>query len=262
MPAKITIEEMATFAKSRGFIYPNSEIYGGYTGFFDFGPLGVELKNNIKNQWRKRFVQQQNNVLGIDGAIITHPQVWKASGHVDSFEDILVECNKCKGRFRGDHLVELALNITANGISTKDIDTMIKENDIKCPTCGAIEWGHANEFNLMFTTNVGPRVTDTSKTYLRPETAQLIFINFKQIVDTCRVKLPFGIAQIGKAFRNEISPRDFLFRCREFEQMELEFFVHPKKANDCPYIKDVLSRSLNVYSADMQKKKQDHKGMT
>ncbi|MCX8146936.1 MAG: glycine--tRNA ligase, partial [Candidatus Woesearchaeota archaeon] len=198
--------------------------------FFDYGPLGVELKRNIENALWKRFVQSRSDIVGIDGSIITNPSVWKASGHVDCFEDIMLDCLKCKSRFRADHLIEDILKIKAEGLSAEDIDKIVKENKLKCPNCKSSLEG-AKKFNLMFETNVGPVKGNTS--YLRPETAQLIFADFKSVYDTSRVKLPFGIAQLGKAFRNEISPRDFLFRVREFEQFEIEFFIHPKKADDC-----------------------------
>ena len=257
----LSIEHMAVFCKKKGFVYPTGEIYGGMAGFFDYGHLGVELKNNIKAAWWKFHVQQREDVVGIDGAIITNPKVWAASGHVACFEDVMVECVKCRSRFRGDHLLENALKISAEGLKKEDITKLIQENAVACPECKG-KLADAKQFNLMFSTAVGPTASKDSAAYLRPETAQLIFTNFRLVQENARMKLPFGIAQMGKAFRNEISPRDFLFRCREFEQMELEYFVHPKKADDCPYIKDVLSHSLNVYSADMQKKKQGHKEMT
>jgi len=259
--ADITIDEMAVFCKKKGFVYASGEIYGGLSGFFDYGPYGVELKNNIKADWWKFHVQQRDDVVGMDGSIITNPKTWVASGHVASFEDILVECVKCKTRFRGDHLIEDTLKISAEGLKKDDISKLIKQNNIKCPKCkGDLE--EPKQFNLMFETNVGPVKSDSSKAYLRPETAQLIFNNFKLVQENARLKLPFGIAQIGKAFRNEISPRDFLFRCREFEQMEIEYFVDPKKTNECPYIDEVMSHKINVYSAEMQQKKQKHKEMT
>ncbi|PIN86579.1 glycine--tRNA ligase [Candidatus Woesearchaeota archaeon CG10_big_fil_rev_8_21_14_0_10_44_13] len=257
----ITIEDMAVFCKKKGFVYQSGEIYGGLSGFFDYGHLGSELKNNIKSEWWKFHVQQRDDIAGIDGSIITHPKVWVASGHVGCFEDILVECSKCKTRYRADHLIEDALKIAADGLKKEDINKLIKENSIRCPKCKG-EISEANQFNLMFDTNVGPIRSETSKAYLRPETAQLMFTNFRLVQENARLKLPFGIAQIGKAFRNEISPRDFLFRCREFEQMEIEYFVHPDKANDCPLIKEVLTHRLNIYSAEMQQKKQPHKEMS
>ncbi|MBD3313972.1 glycine--tRNA ligase [Candidatus Woesearchaeota archaeon] len=239
----LSIEDMAVFCKKKGFVYPSAEIYGGIAGFFDYGPLGVELKKNLEDQLWKRFVRSRCDVVGIDGSIITNPKVWQASGHVDCFEDIMLECTKCHHRFRGDHMIEDKLNINAEGISKEDVDKLIKENSIKCPDCKS-ELGKANQFNLMFDTNVGPVGENTA--YLRPETAQLIFTNFRLVQENARMKLPFGIAQTGKAFRNEISPRDFLFRVREFEQFEIEFFIHPKKTDDCPMINDVEAMEINI----------------
>ena len=244
---------MATFCKRKGFAYLNSEIYGGIAGFYDFGHLGVELKNNIKQEWWKTFVQQRDDVVGIDGSIITHPMVWKASGHVDGFTDVLIDCMKCGSRFRADQLIEDKLKIETSGISIEDITEKIKKNKIKCQKCGN-ELSSPKRFNLMFSTHVGPVETSSSIAFLRPETAQIIFANFKLVQENARLKLPFGIAQIGKSFRNEISPRDFLFRMREFEQMELEYFVNPEKQDECPYMNEVLGYELNVFSSEMQNK--------
>ncbi|MEK6984644.1 MAG: glycine--tRNA ligase [Nanoarchaeota archaeon] len=248
---KLTIDEMATFCKRKGFVYPDSEIYGGISGFYDFGHLGVELKNNIKQEWWKTFVQQRDDIVGIDGSIITHPMIWKASGHIGGFTDVLVNCKKCGARFRADTLVEEKLKIPTAGMTIEGLTAEIKEHKFRCQKCGG-ELGDVKKFNLMFTTQVGP-IQNTSIAYLRPETAQVIFANFKLVQENARLKLPFGIAQIGKAFRNEISPRDFLFRMREFEQMEIEYFVHPEKQEECLFIDEVLDYELNVYSAEMQK---------
>ncbi len=234
----LTIEDIAIFCKKKGFVYPNSEIYGSFSGFFDYGPLGVELKNNIKNAFWKTFVQQRDDVVGIDGTIISHPKVWKASGHVDSFTDYIYTCNKCKTMIKGDD-----------------------DKGIKCPKCNN-ELKAPKEFNLMFKTNIGPTETKENISYLRPETAQLIFTNYKLVQETARKKLPFGIAQTGKAFRNEISPRDFLFRSREFEQFEIEFFTHPKKVNDCPCIKEIENTKVNILTIENQQKNQEHKEIT
>ncbi len=249
---KLTIDEMATFCKRKGFVYPNSEIYGGIAGFYDFGHLGVELKNNIKKEWWKTFVMQRDDIVGIDGSIINHPMVWKASGHVEGFTDVIIDCKKCGLRFRADTLVADKLNIQTAGLSIEDISKKIKENKIKCQKCGS-ELGIPKQFNLMFSTNVGPMQSSSSVAYLRPETAQIIFTNFKLVQENARLKLPFGIAQVGKSFRNEISPREFLFRMREFEQMEIEYFVHPEKPDECVFIDEVMDYELNVYSAEMQK---------
>lgn len=199
------LDRIVSLAKRRGFVYPGSEIYGGLSGTWDYGPMGVRLKNNIKNLWWKKFVDDRSDMYGIDAAVIMNPRAWKAVGHVDGFTDPLTECAKCKRRFRTDHLPE--------NVESK-----------KCPECGG-QLGESRQFNMMFETHVGAVKDSSSVAYLRPETAQGIFVNFKNIVDSFHPKLPFGIAQIGKAFRNEITPRDFLFRVREFEQMEIEYFV-------------------------------------
>jgi len=234
----LTIEDIAVFCKKKGFVYPNSEIYGSFAGFFDYGHLGVELKNNIKSEFWKTFVHQREDVVGIDGAIITHPMVWKASGHIDSFTDYIYKCEKCKTMVKGEN-----------------------EQGMKCPKCKG-EMKNEGKFNLMFSTQVGPLSSSENISYLRPETAQLIFTNYKLVQDNARQKLPFGIAQVGKAFRNEISPRDFLFRSREFEQFEIEFFVHPKKVNDCPFIKEVENMKLNLITAEQQKNNKEHSQIT
>jgi glycyl-tRNA synthetase len=204
MDTEKTMEKIVSLAKRRGFIYQGSEIYGGLAGTWDYGPLGVALKNNIKRLWWKRFVDDREDMYGFDAAILMNQNVWKASGHVDGFADPLVECVKCQKRFRADHLSD-------------------KE---KCPDCGGA-LGAEKAFNMMFKTNVGAVQDETSVSYLRPETAQGMFVNFKNVLDSFHPKLPFGLAQIGKAFRNEIAPRDFVFRTREFEQMEIEYFVKP-----------------------------------
>ncbi len=242
----ITIEEMATFCKKKGFVFQNSEIYGGLAGFFDYGPLGVELKNNIKQSWWRTFVQQMDNIVGIDGAIVSSSKVWQASGHVDSFADIMVECKKCHSRLRADHLIEEQHKINAEGKALTEFKQIIDEKGLKCSNCPGKEFFDPSNFNLMFDVSIGAKDGETA--YLRGETAQIIFTNFKNVLDTSRIKLPFGIAQIGKAFRNEISPREFLFRVREFEQLEMEFFVHPDKVNDCPQIKHFLNLKLQVMS--------------
>jgi len=257
---KLTIEEMAVFCKRKGFVYPSSEIYGGIAGFYDFGHLGVELKNNIKKEWWKSFVMQRDDVVGIDGSIITNPMVWKASGHVDGFTDIMADCRKCGSRFRADQLIEDKLKIETHGMQIGEISKILNEKKLKCQKCGN-ELDEPKMFNLMFATNVGPVQSSSSNAFLRPETAQLIFANFRLVQENARLKLPFGIAQVGKAFRNEISPRDFLFRMREFEQMEIEYFVHPEKQEHCEFIDDVIDYELNVYSAEMQKQKKNMEKM-
>ena len=208
----VTMEQIVSLCKRRGFIYPGSEIYGGLSGAWDYGPLGVELKNNIKSLWWKMFVQQREDMYGLDAAILMHPRVWEASGHVSGFSDPLVECKKCKRRFRAD---QTAGPERSRGISV-------------CPECeGTL--GEVRQFNMMFKTQIGATEDPSAITYLRPETAGGIFVNFKNVVDSFHPKLPFGIAQIGKAFRNEIAPRDFIFRIRELEQMEIEYFVRPEE---------------------------------
>ncbi len=251
----ITIEDMARFCKEKGFVYQNSEIYSPSAGFWDFGPSGAELKNNIKREFWKTFVQSREDIVGIDGAIITDRKVWEASGHVDSFVDYLIVCKKCKNKVRADHLVNDKLKIDTNGMSMEKIGEVIKKNNLLCPKCSG-KFEKLQEFNLMFKTQVGP--FDGTVSYLRPETAQLIFTNFKLVAENSRKKLPFGIAQVGKAFRNEISPRDFLFRSREFEQMEIEFFTHPDKINQCPHFDDIKDMKINLLTAEMQNKNNLH----
>lgn len=255
----INIDELAVFCKKKGFIYPSSEIYGGMSGFFDFGPLGVELKNNIKAAWWKAHVHDRDDVTGIDGSIITNPKVWVASGHVGSFTDALLECSKCGFKTRADHFIEDKLHMDTAGLPLKQIDEIVRNHRLKCEKCGS-QFRDAEGFNLMFQTNVGPIAGSVA--YLRPETAQVIFADFRQVTDTSRLKLPFGIAQVGKAFRNEISPRDFIFRCREFEQMELEYFVRPDQVHKCPYLEEFKAYELMVYSAEMQEKKQEARNMS
>ncbi|MDP4012553.1 MAG: glycine--tRNA ligase [Candidatus Nanoarchaeia archaeon] len=255
----ISIADIARFCKEKGFVYQNSEIYNPLSGFWDFGPLGVELKNNIKSNWWKKFVQSREDVVGIDGAIFADKRLWEASGHIDNFTDALVECKKCKTRFRADQLIEDEIKMDVEGLSEEDLTQIIKKENIKCSKCQS-ELGDAKKFNMMFKTTVGPVEEKTNEVFLRPETCGLIFTNFRLVQENARLKLPFGIAQIGKAFRNEISPRDFLFRCREFEQMEMEFFTHPNKINDCPYYDEVKDIKINLFSAeDQSKAKKEHK---
>ncbi len=248
----LTIEDIAVFCKKKGFVYPNSEIYGGLAGMFDYGHLGVELKNNIKAEWWETHVQQREDIIGIDGSIITNKKVWEASGHATSFTDFILECKKCKNNYRADHLIEDELKIAVDSITNDEINSLIKKHKIICPKCKG-ELSTAESFNLMFKTHVGPIEKESALAYLRPETAQLIFTNFKLVAENARMKLPFGIAQIGKAFRNEISPRDFLFRSREFEQMEIEYFVHPDKLNEC-CLKEIENLKLNILTSEMQGK--------
>lgn len=222
--ANDVMEKVVALAKRRGFIYQGSEIYGGLAGTWDYGPHGVALKNNIKQLWWKQFVDEREDMYGLDAALIMNPRVWEASGHVAGFADPLVEDVKTKKRYRADHLLE-DQGIDVAGLSLAQMDNLIKEKGIKSPDGN--ELGSVVQFNMMFKTQVGATEDESAIAYLRPETAQGIFVNFKNVVDSFHPKLPFGIAQIGKAFRNEIAPRDFIFRTREFEQMEIEYFVRP-----------------------------------
>ena len=223
-------QNIISLTKRKGFIFPSSEIYGGIGGFYDFGPLGVEMKNNIKRAWWQAMVQERDDIFGLDAAIVMNPKTWEASGHVANFTDPLVECKGCHKRFRADHLVEkfkYSKKFDEHEFAKEDLGDMSRMLlHIRCPEC-ACELTPPRQFNLMFKTFVGPVEDDATKVYLRPETAQGIFVNYKNILDTQRTKLPFGVAQIGKAFRNEITPGNFIFRQREFEQMELEYFVKP-----------------------------------
>ncbi len=219
------MEKLISLAKRRGFIYQGSEIYGGLAGTWDYGPLGVELKNNIKNVWWRMFVQNRDDMFGVDAAILMNQEVWKASGHVGGFSDPLVEDQKTKRRYRADHLLEEA-GVDTKGLSLSEMDTLIKEKGMKSPDGNAL--GDVRQFNMMFKTQIGATDDESAVSYLRPETAGGIFVNFKNVVDSFHPKLPFGIGQIGKAFRNEIAPRDFIFRVRELEQMEIEYFVRPE----------------------------------
>ena len=226
---KITMEELVNYAKQYGFIFQGSEIYNGLANSWDYGPLGTNLKENIRNAWKKKFIEENPYNYGIDCAIIMNPEVWVASGHVASFADPLIDCKKCKSRHRADKLIEDATHgeVTGDGWDNEALEKYIKDNNIKCPVCGSTDFTSIRKFNLLFETSIG--VTDDAKNtvYLRGETAQGIFVNFKNVERSMRLKLPFGIAQTGKAFRNEITPGNFIFRTREFEQMELEFFCKP-----------------------------------
>ena len=229
-----TMEKIVSLAKSRGFVYPGSEIYGGLANTWDYGNLGVELKNNVKKAWWQKFVQESPYNVGVDCAILMNPQTWVASGHLGGFADPLMDCKSCKERFRADKLIEdwsAENNYTIEGSvdawSNEEMENFIKEKEICCPTCGKKDFTEIRQFNLMFKTFQGVTEDARNTVYLRPETAQGIFVNFKNVQRTSRKKVPFGIAQIGKSFRNEITPGNFTFRTREFEQMELEFFCKP-----------------------------------
>ena len=227
-----SMEKMVSLCKSRGFIYPGSEIYGGLANTWDYGPLGVELKNNVKKLWMKKFVQECKYNVGLDAAILMNPETWVASGHVGGFSDPLIDCKECKTRHRADKLIEewaheQGRDMIADGMTDEQLVNFIKENNVPCPNCGKTNFTDIRKFNLMFKTFQGVTEDKTAEIYLRPETAQGIFVNFKNVMRTTRKKLPMGIAQIGKSFRNEITPGNFTFRTREFEQMELEFFCKP-----------------------------------
>ncbi|MBA2616786.1 MAG: glycine--tRNA ligase [Rubrobacter sp.] len=228
MPQAVTMDKVVAFCKRRGFVYQSSEIYGGLRSSYDYGPLGVEMKRNIKEEWWRSTVHMRDDVVGLDAAIIMHPKVWEASGHTATFNDMLVESRTSKRRYRADHLVEDATGIDAEGKSAEELTRIIQEDDrIKDPVDGGRDFAPVRPFNLMFETYMGPVKSEENLAYLRPETAQGIFVNFKNVTQTSRVKVPFGIAQQGKSFRNEITPGNFIFRTREFEQMEMEFFVEP-----------------------------------
>lgn len=235
------LEDIVSLCKRRGFIFQGSDVYGGMAGTWDFGPLGVALKRKIMQTWWKYWVEDREDMLGVDAAIIMNPKTWVASGHAATFADPLVECNECHGRFRADKLAKTTEGHDLSANITKD---QLINAGIKCPTCGKINWGDVKQFNMMFETHVGAVSDETSVAYLRPETAQGIFTNYKNVVDNVYPDLPFGLAQQGKAFRNEISPRDFIFRCRELEQMEIEYFVHP---NDWERIFAELLRDVHVF---------------
>ncbi|MEJ8751299.1 glycine--tRNA ligase [Lagierella sp. ICN-221743] len=234
MKKDITMEEIVSLAKMRGYVFPGSEIYGGLSNTWDYGPLGVELKNNVKKAWWKKFVQEKEYNVGIDAAILMNPDVWVASGHVGGFSDPLIDCKACKSRFRVDKLIEdyyldeKGEELTGlDGMSNDELMEILHKEHIACPKCGKFDYTDVRKFNLMFKTFQGVTEDSTSEIYLRPETAQGIFVNFRNVQRTSRKKVPFGIAQIGKSFRNEITPGNFVFRTREFEQMELEFFCKP-----------------------------------
>ena len=254
---KKTMEKIVALCKNRGIVYPGSEIYGGLANSWDFGPLGVELKNNIKKAWGKKFVQESKYNVGLDSAIIMNKETWVASGHLKGFADPLMDCKSCKTRHRADKLIEdyaaeNGLSDNPGGWTNAQLMDYIKEHQIACPNCGSHDFTDIRQFNLMFKTFQGVTEDSTSELYLRPETAQGIFVNFKNVARTTRKKMPFGVAQIGKSFRNEITPGNFIFRIREFEQMELEFFCRPGTDLEWfAYWKDYCANFL--YSLGMNK---------
>ncbi len=222
-----TMDKLVALCKGRGFIYPGSEIYGGLANTWDYGPLGVELKNNIKRAWLKKFVQENKYNVGLDSAILMNPQTWVASGHIGGFSDPLMDCKECKTRHRADNLIEDFDGTNVAGWSNDQMMNYIRDKGITCPNCGKANFTDIRQFNLMFKTFQGVTEDSKSELYLRPETAQGIFVNFANVQRTTRKKIPFGVGQVGKSFRNEITPGNFIFRVREFEQMELEFFCKP-----------------------------------
>lgn len=272
MSREVTMDKITALAKNRGFIFPGSEIYGGLANTWDYGPLGVELKNNVKKAWWKKFVQESKYNVGLDAAILMNPQTWVASGHVGGFSDPLIDCKACKARFRADKLIEEYLkaegieDVIPDGWSNEKMESFIAEKGIKCPECGKSDFTGIRQFNLMFKTFQG--VTDDSKAeiYLRPETAQGIFVNFKSVQRASRKKVPFGIAQIGKSFRNEITPGNFIFRTREFEQMELEFFCRPGTELEWfSYWKEHCAnflRTLGIKEEHMKLRDHDHEELS
>jgi glycyl-tRNA synthetase len=233
MSTEVTMEKIVALCKNRGFIFPGSEIYGGLANTWDYGPLGVEFKNNVKKAWWRKFIQESPYNVGVDCAILMNPEVWVASGHVGGFSDPLMDCKECKARFRADKIIEdymISKGLDPMGVdgwSKEEMASYIKENGINCPDCGKQNFTDIRQFNLMFKTYQGVTEDSKAQVFLRPETAQGIFVNFKSVLRSSRKKLPFGIGQIGKSFRNEITPGNFTFRTREFEQMELEFFCKP-----------------------------------
>ncbi len=225
------MDKIVALSKRRGFIYPGSEIYGGVANTYDYGPVGAELLRNIRNLWWDRFVHKREDVVGIDASLISHQQVWQASGHATGFADALIDCKNCKFRIRADHLIEESTKENVEGLTEKELAELIRDKRIICPNCGKFSWTEVRKFNLLFPVNLGIVEGDQSLAYLRGETAQGMFINFKNVVDSTRVRLPFGIAQLGKSFRNEITPGNSVFRTLEFEQGEIEYFFDPQNSN-------------------------------
>jgi glycyl-tRNA synthetase len=252
------MDKVIALCKRRGFVFPGSEIYGGLANTWDYGPYGTLLKQNIKAFWLKAFVQKRTDMVGLDSSILMNPKIWEASGHIGSFTDPLMDCKNCKERIRGDKLIEEKLGVEkAVGKSLKEITEIIKENNLKCPKCGKCDFTEARSFNLMFKTHQGVVEETQSTVYLRPETAQGIFVNFKNVIQSTRVKIPFGMAQIGKAFRNEITPGNFTFRTREFEQMEIEYFVNPKDKKEIKKIFDEWKETCWKWYLDLGIKKEN-----
>lgn len=240
-----SMEKIVNLCKQYGFVFPGSEIYDGFANTWDFGPVGVELKNNIKRAWWKRFVQEDMYAFGVDAAILMNPRVWEASGHVGSFSDPKMDCKKCKQRFRADNLIEEHSNgdVAAEAMSNSEMEKYIEDNHIVCPHCGGFDWSEIKQFKLMFETSRGTVEGAKDTVYLRPETCQGEYVNYANVLRTARAKIPFAIAQIGKSFRNEITPGNFLFRTIEFEQMELQKFCHEKDSMD--FFNDYKKRAMD-----------------
>ncbi|MCI5733094.1 MAG: glycine--tRNA ligase [Tenericutes bacterium] len=245
MKEKVLMEDIVNLCKQYGFVYQGSEIYGGFANTWDFGPLGVELINNVKHAWWKRFVNEDFRTYGVDAGILMNPRVWEASGHVESFGDPKMDCKKCKQRFRADNLIEEYSNgeVAAEAMSNEELEKYIDDNHITCPNCGGFDWTKIRKFNPMFKTSRGTLENDADTVYLRPETCQGEYVNFLNVQRTSRAKIPFAIAQIGKSFRNEITPGNFLFRTIEFEQMELQKFCHDKDSME--FYEDYKKRAMD-----------------
>lgn len=273
MSNEVSMEKVVALAKGRGFVYPGSEIYGGLANTWDYGPLGVEFKNNVKRAWWKKFVQESKYNVGLDAAILMNPRTWEASGHVGGFSDPLIDCRECKSRFRADKIIEDYVSargtepVVVDGWSNEKMQNYISEHGIACPECGKKKFTPIRQFNLMFKTFQGVTEDSKSQIYLRPETAQGIFVNFRNVARTSRKKIPFGIAQIGKSFRNEITPGNFTFRTREFEQMELEFFCKPGtdlewfdywKRYCGDFLKSLGMKAENIRMRDHEKEELSH----
>ena len=240
----LTMEKIVNLCKQYGFVFPGSEIYDGFANTWDFGPVGIELKNNIKKAWWKRFVQEDISTYGVDASILMNPRVWEASGHVQSFSDPKMDCKKCKQRFRAENLIEeFNSDIAAEGMTNEEMEKYINDNKIKCPHCGGFDWSEIKQFKLMFETSRGTVEGNKDAVYLRPETCQGEYVNFLNVQRTTRAKIPFAIAQIGKSFRNEITPGNFLFRTIEFEQMELQKFC--KESDGMEFFNDYKIRALD-----------------
>lgn len=270
------MEKLVTLCKTRGYVFPGSEIYGGLANTWDYGPLGVELKNNIKKVWWRKFVTETPSNVGMDAGILMNPETWVASGHVGGFSDPLMDCRKCKSRYRADKLIEehankKGLDLSADGWSNEQMKQYIEDEKIVCPQCGALDYTDIRQFNLMFKTHQGVTEDSSALVYLRPETAQGIFVNFKNVLISTRRRPPFGIGQIGKSFRNEITPGNFIFRTREFEQMELEFFCKPGEGENSEdmqwfqywrgYVYDFLL-SLGVQSENLRLRDHDQEELS